>query len=348
MTKEILEQVLGSPSVLFFLVAAIAFVSAVLIWRESRPRLSGRVEGSVELKSVPKESAREKEPPKRGELAEVIPLKPPTKKDSALMFEIADSPVEPWGGVEQKATVDPSVALELEASKRQAEQVIKEKQELQSKLESVLAEKVDLVEKLKVMESAPKVSNVENPEDSKEKDKLRSELELLRARLKEYEIIEDDIADLAMYKEEVLALREEVSKLKEDGGSPAAAVAAAPHAAAPDAAAAAAPPPQQPASEGGIPTPVDDDIMAEFSKALEEQKAQKSAPPEPKVEPKEEPKEEPKSDLEEGLDVDKMMEEASQLDKLEVADVDSGELDRGLDSEKLLEEANTLNAGEGA
>lgn len=86
---------------------------------------------------------------------------------------------------------------------------------------------------------------------------LAARIKELEGKLAEYEILEDDIADLSLYKEENVRLRGELDKLK--GTAPAAA------AAAPAPEAEAVPPPPAPAP----PQPTaGDDIVAEFAQAV--------------------------------------------------------------------------------
>jgi hypothetical protein len=54
-------------------------------------------------------------------------------------------------------------------------------------------------------------------------DKLGARIKELEARLAEYEILEDDIADLSLYKEENVRLKAELEKLKGGGAMPASA-----------------------------------------------------------------------------------------------------------------------------
>lgn len=124
-----------------------------------------------------------------------------------------------------------------------------------------------------------------------EVNKLTNRLKELEAKLAEYEILEDDIADLSLYKEENVRLRSEVEKLRNAGGgavtAPSAAVdvkeadvAAAIAAAAGGAedpaaalvaelgAAEAAPAPAAPAPEPAPPSSPEADIVAEFASAV--------------------------------------------------------------------------------
>lgn len=96
---------------------------------------------------------------------------------------------------------------------------------------------------------------------SDEANKLAARLKELEAKLAEYEILEDDIADLSLYKEENVRLRAELDKLK--GGSPASASAAPTSAAAP-----AAVEPGAPAAAPVPAAPATDDIVAEFAQAV--------------------------------------------------------------------------------
>jgi hypothetical protein len=108
----------------------------------------------------------------------------------------------------------------------------------------------------------------------KERADYEAKIKELEARLAEYEIISEDIADLSFYKEENARLTKELESLRGGGAAPA----AAPAAAAP--VAEAAPPVPEP-----VPTPaapeaspeaanaIDDSLMAEFAKAVEGQKS---------------------------------------------------------------------------
>lgn len=110
--------------------------------------------------------------------------------------------------------------------------------------------------------------------NAEEQKKLEGKVKDLEARLAEYEIISEDIADLSFYKEENIRLQNELTALR--GGGPVAA-AAAPVAPAPAAEAAATAP---------APTQSEDEIMKEFAKAVEEQKPATvaAAPDAPKAE----------------------------------------------------------------
>lgn len=139
---------------------------------------------------------------------------------------------------------------------------------------------------------------------SEEKSALESQLKELQARLSEYEIISEDIADLSFYKEENAKLKKEMDSLKQGGASAAPAAAApAPVAATPVAVVEPPPPPApepapapEPKAEpeivgkskatdeapAAVPeVVVDDDIMKEFEAAVAAQKSGGLAAPEP-------------------------------------------------------------------
>lgn len=115
---------------------------------------------------------------------------------------------------------------------------------------------------------ALKASGGASPGLSEEAAKLAARLKELEAKLAEYEILEDDIADLSLYKEENVRLRKEVEGLR--GGAP---VSAPAPAAAPAAELAAAP---AVAADAGAP----DDIVAEFADAVAQGAAPEAAIPE--------------------------------------------------------------------
>lgn len=119
-----------------------------------------------------------------------------------------------------------------------------------------------------------------------EREDLTGKVRDLEARLAEYEIISEDIADLSRYRDENEALRKELEALKAGGAAAAVAPAqaSAPAAPAPEPEptpapeptpeVAAAPEPEAPAApaeEGS--SLIDDDLMKEFAAAVEGQKA---------------------------------------------------------------------------
>lgn len=209
---------------------------------------------------------------------------------------------------------------------------------------------------------------------------LEEKIKGLEARLAEYSIIENDIADLSYYKEETVKLQGEVDRLKaklaeyEAGGAPTKATAPAESKSA-EVVAAAPPPPEttpEPKSEkeaapqvqsspeasaaADDSSSVDDDIMAEFERAVAEQKAMTAAqnaatsvPPPPVEEPKSEESQATIGEAEEsseaapegGINLDKMLSEVGALPEAGAEDAMNA-LEQALDTEKLLEEATGM------
>lgn len=123
--------------------------------------------------------------------------------------------------------------------------------------------------------------------NTKERDELNSKIKDLEARLAEYEIISEDIADLSRYREENDNLKKELDALKAGGVSaaptPAAPATPEPAPAAPpepvvEAAApaaepvATAPAGEAPAADSSESNFIDDELMKEFAAAVEGQK----------------------------------------------------------------------------
>lgn len=92
-------------------------------------------------------------------------------------------------------------------------------------LKAELASREEEISKLKAAGQAP-AGAAAGPE----LDKLTSRIKELEGKLSEYEILEDDIADLSLYKEENARLRTEIDQIKAGGGAvaPQAPAAAAP------------------------------------------------------------------------------------------------------------------------
>ena len=226
-----------------------------------------------------------------------------------------------------------------------------------SNLKVELEGKQKQIEDLKAATAAAGAAAAGSGLSEEEKAKMDAQLKELQAKLSEYEIISEDIADLSYYKEQNVKLQKEVEALKAGGAKPGAAPAA--PTAAPAAAKTAtaepaisgktkaataevnegAPPPPplpEPPPVAEVPAPVaasapaaeavnttvDDDLLAEFNQA--------AAQVEPEV------------DLG-AMDMDKMMAEAAEI-KTDVPEVDpSVALGAGLDEDKLLKEATALD-----
>lgn len=142
-------------------------------------------------------------------------------------------------------------------------------EEFVQKLETEVATKAKLIEELQVQLQTVQEQAAASASSGGDVAQWKQKAGELEAKLAEYEIIAEDIADLSQYKEENARLKAEIDALKA-GGAVAAAPAAA--AAAPEAPAPA--PTQAAAPVAAAPeAPVDDDIMAEFAKAVEDQKS---------------------------------------------------------------------------
>lgn len=156
-------------------------------------------------------------------------------------------------------------------------------------LKATLEERTRLLEELQEqLKAGASAAPADGGSDiAAEKMKLETRMKELEAKLAEYEIISEDIADLSMYKEENSKLKKELDALKA-GGAVAAAPGAAPAAAdsmasaaaeaAPEAAAAASAPAAEAAAVVDAGSGIDDDIMAEFARAVEEQKSATAGP----------------------------------------------------------------------
>jgi hypothetical protein len=240
----------------------------------------------------------------------------------------------------------------------------------ETQVQSLKKELASREEELKGLKAAGSGAQV-----SEEAAKLNTRLKELESKLAEYEILEDDIADLSLYKEENSRLRSELNKLKSG-----------------EAAAAPAAPAEAPAA----PTPGADDIVAEFAEAVSSEPAPDSgiapaimevpdtgnpmkdfeaavkiekemagAAPAPAPAPAAAPAapapaakaDGPKGEADDlfaefsespdtgeeagGLDTDKMMAEMAALVNLEPSSGSS--LDDGIDTDKMAAEAGSLN-----
>ena len=144
-------------------------------------------------------------------------------------------------------------------------------QQLSLKLEELRKLKADIEN---LQNSIGNTANA-SPEQLQELNNLKMKLGDLEAKLAEYEIIEDDIANLSLYKEENTKLKAEIAELKKNPGV--AATSSAPASATPT------PEPVAPvatvaeAATESTDLTVDDDILSQFAAAVEEQKSQTAA-----------------------------------------------------------------------
>jgi hypothetical protein len=231
-------------------------------------------------------------------------------------------------------------------------------------LKKELSSREEEIKVLKASGGGPAV----DPKLADEAAKLSSRLKELESKLAEYEILEDDIADLSLYKEENSRLRGELTKLK--GGAPEAAPAAPAAASAPSAPASAdivaefaqavgsdtmVVSGEVPAPEVTMTVPDTGDPMKDFEDAVKIEKKMTGAPTPVQPQPAaaaptaENPATDlfaefadaPKNDDESAaLDTDKMMAEMAALVSLEPA-ADSA-LDEGIDTEKMAAEAGSF------
>lgn len=148
-------------------------------------------------------------------------------------------------------------------------------------LKAELASREEEIGKLKAAGQAPAAAAA-----GPELDKLTARIKELEGKLSEYEILEDDIADLSLYKEENARLRTEIDQIKAGGG-----------AVAPQAPAAAAP---------ALEKPVGEAIVEEFESVVK-------APPIAAEDPVEIPGEiavsgDPMKDFENAMSLEKQLE----------------------------------------
>ncbi len=182
---------------------------------------------------------------------------------------------------------------------------------------------------------------------SEEKTRLEAKLNELQAKLSEYEIISEDIADLSRFREENSKLKDRIKELESQPAAvPAPAVAPVqaapppPPPVEPPKTPAAPPPPPPPApaapapSEGSV---VDDDLLAEFAKAVEEQKGSGPTPAGGSAAPVASAE----NPIEASIDLEKVGSEASQLAS-ESGAPEVNSLSQSLDADKLLKEAKNM------
>ena len=176
-----------------------------------------------------------------------------------------------------------------------AEENARKAERLQHELEQT---QLELAARVVELDSKKGVMGAGQSQDKAGSEGLRSRLSELEARLAEYEIIEDDIADLSHFKEENARLHKEIEALKQ---ALAARESAAPISVAPPDVAIATPAPAVAASEGLYEPPPesqalsadpfllsqDDDILKQFAAAVNEPMGAKDGEPELGAEPME-------------------------------------------------------------
>lgn len=256
-----------------------------------------------------------------------------------------------------------AVSLEKEPAKPSPEMVA----ELQSLKADLAARETELNQLKATATSQPENAGGPSPEQTAE---LATRIKELEAKLSEYEILEDDIADLSLYKEENARLKTELEKLKSgvSVGTPPVEAAAAVAMETPPAAAEAPPaveaPPggedivaefaqavtQEPKPTGPtekVEVPNTGDPMADFASTVKmEKQIATEATPEPVSTGEaddlfaEFANASPEANASESLDTDKMMAEMAALVSMEPSS--SNSLEESVDTEKMAAEASDL------
>jgi len=107
-----------------------------------------------------------------------------------------------------KGPVGDAVAVDSEAANKKAKEV--------AALQEVVDEQK---KKIQILEEENKSEEGAAVPDDGKLNELSSKIQTLEAQLKEYEIIEDDIADLSLFKEENISLKKELESLKGGAGA---------------------------------------------------------------------------------------------------------------------------------
>ncbi|MCO5143232.1 MAG: hypothetical protein M9962_09100 [Oligoflexia bacterium] len=124
---------------------------------------------------------------------------------SGAQAPVYSAPVASASGVAATTVVDPSLQREVDALRAQLSMADQRSMEYDRLMNGLKAEKSDLEKKL--ADAAKNGGSVgANPEQ-------QAELDDLREKLKEYEVIEDDLANLKKFKKENEDLRQQVEKL---------------------------------------------------------------------------------------------------------------------------------------
>ena len=172
--------------------------------------------------------------------------------------KLSGGPVAPAVSAQPASTAEASASAQSAASGERPVVNVIDSEEV-NKLKVQLAERD---QKLGELEAAFAKVLRQAAEKGSEDDlkSLQMQVKDLEAKLAEYEIIEDDIANLTTYKEENVKLKDEISRMK-GGGASASAL--------PDVA----------ANPSEAPGAVDEALMAEFEAAVDEQKQGVAATP---------------------------------------------------------------------
>lgn len=284
----------------------------------------------------------------------------------------------PTPGEEVEAEVIAEAVDEAVSAQKNANaEAIEELKKMIAEYEASIARLTKELDDVKATAVANEAMEPKSPEE--DVGALKDKLAELQAKLAEYEIIEDDIADLSQFKEENARLKEELAKLKGGGAvsDPEAGMLAAEIDASRAAAQSEAPPAFDAAQEalieevktaveGGIAAgksdrfelDINDEIMKEFATAVEV----KNAPPpdamasipsdnadmavfmKPEVSMVSEETSTVEEILSDAPDTDKILEEVQAADAASPEESVGDVLADSLDTDKLLAEVSILNA----
>lgn len=203
-------------------------------------------------------------------------------EDFGVDVEMDESPA-PVRGHKVAAAAESAVdALEVKAAIEGAKESAAEVAQLRLSLTEGHQKIAELQAQLQEAKAAAQAGGgggaSEGGMSSAEKEELNGKLRDLEARLAEYEIISEDIADLSRYRDENEELKKQLEALKAGG---AAAPAATPAAAEPAPTPAPTPAVEEPVAEVAVEAApaeggsdlIDDDLMKEFAAAVEGQRA---------------------------------------------------------------------------
>lgn len=221
---------------------------------------------------------------KAGQAAKSTKAKAAAAEDMGMDIDLDDLESSALGEEADQMT-NQSTALLSEASPA----AIAESPAEVAQLKLSLAESQAKIEELLAQLAAQPSANTGAGISAEEKEAFQNQIQDLEARLAEYEIISEDIADLSKYREENEQLKLELSQaLAKSGASPAAAAAPTPEPAL-EPAPVEAPTPSEPIEEPpadteGAPATeensaelIDEELMREFAAAVEGQKAAAAA-----------------------------------------------------------------------
>ncbi len=211
----------------------------------------------------------------------------PATEDLGVDVEMDESPLTTKKAQASAASASTAAGEAAAESAAEVAQLRLSLSENHQKVETLQAQLQEALAAAQAASAGGGAGGGEGGMSSAEKEELNGKLRDLEARLAEYEIISEDIADLSRYRDENEDLRKQLEALKA-APSPAASAAQGaavkepvpvpapeptPESAAPAAEVAAEPAPEAPADSGGGSDLIDDDLMKEFAAAVEGQRA---------------------------------------------------------------------------